>query len=359
MSKINAISLVVILGAVIGIASFVRLHHAEKSPDVFVDPKDLDFGTAWEQHDFRWKLPVKNVSKKTIDIADVKTSCGCAAVAPASFVLAPGEVKTVVVALDLQARRSQAGPPAEWPFSSEFAMLSRSDSAVVASLTVEGRVRPIFNGLPNRIDFDESCVRGFPFPARTVRVATCVAAKRISVEASPPAACADLRCSRKSADSFDISFAPSATLRPGGFQFRLSMHVLTDKDEALPPAALKVAGTVVEDVRAAPSSIVFGAAPVKERAEVRFCLESRNHVPFSVLKVGVNDPNLRIISEPASGDADQRYRAVLCASSSGTYASQASFQLRQGSATPYEVTVPILYQAFSPGAVVRCGATDK
>ena len=70
-------------------------------PLLEVTPESLDFGKVDATTDFPWKLRVTNVSSRTVQIADIRASCGCTQVTPSSFGMEPGESHDVELRMNL------------------------------------------------------------------------------------------------------------------------------------------------------------------------------------------------------------------------------------------------------------------
>ena len=72
-----------------------------RRPLLEVTPESLDFGKVDATTDFPWKLRVTNVSSRTVQIADIRASCGCTQVTPSSFGMEPGESHDVELRMNL------------------------------------------------------------------------------------------------------------------------------------------------------------------------------------------------------------------------------------------------------------------
>ena len=72
--------------------------------ELAVANSDLDMGEVWEAKNFVWRLPIHNLSSRTIEIRKFETSCGCTAVEPSSISILPGETAMVNLKIDLTHR---------------------------------------------------------------------------------------------------------------------------------------------------------------------------------------------------------------------------------------------------------------
>ena len=81
-------------------------------PLLEVTPESLDFGKVDATTDFPWKLRVTNVSSRTVQIADIRASCGCTQVTPSSFGMEPGESRDVELRMNLREESVTLSAPA-------------------------------------------------------------------------------------------------------------------------------------------------------------------------------------------------------------------------------------------------------
>jgi hypothetical protein len=78
-----------------------------KVPALVLDKNEYDFGEVEEGKMVEAKIGFKNIGEGTLEIIDVKTSCGCTAALLSSKKLAPGEKGTVRIELDTAGREGK------------------------------------------------------------------------------------------------------------------------------------------------------------------------------------------------------------------------------------------------------------
>ena len=73
---------------------------------LMIPTDNLDMGEVWEAKDFSWRLPIRNLSDRTIEIRKFLSSCVCTAIDPPRLSIPPGETVMVNLVLDLMSRHS-------------------------------------------------------------------------------------------------------------------------------------------------------------------------------------------------------------------------------------------------------------
>ncbi len=83
----------------------------EDVPILVVSPEELDFGSVFARDQFPWKLHIKNPGSQTVEVIDLRPSCGCTKVTPTSLTISPGETREVQLTLDLTKVRAERAEP--------------------------------------------------------------------------------------------------------------------------------------------------------------------------------------------------------------------------------------------------------
>jgi hypothetical protein len=86
-------------------------HH----PPLQVAPESLNLGRVDATADFPWTLKIKNVSRRTVRVADIKTSCGCTRIRPTGFEIASGQTQDVEFHINLAVTKRQGAIGLESP----------------------------------------------------------------------------------------------------------------------------------------------------------------------------------------------------------------------------------------------------
>jgi hypothetical protein len=93
------------------LATLLSVGAATAAPQVTIMPPEIDFGHL-EQHQVReGSLTIYNNGDETLQILDVKSTCGCTLAEPAVSVLAPGENTTLQVTFDSKTFQGQQHKP--------------------------------------------------------------------------------------------------------------------------------------------------------------------------------------------------------------------------------------------------------
>lgn len=78
-----------------------------KAPSIFSPAPTFDFGKQDSEMDVKHDFPIVNVGTDTLEIKDVKTSCGCTVAEMAKKVLAPGEETVVSATFKLKGKQGK------------------------------------------------------------------------------------------------------------------------------------------------------------------------------------------------------------------------------------------------------------
>jgi hypothetical protein len=108
-----------------------------------------NFGEAWEDQRFVWKLPLTNTSPEPVRVLDVRTSCTCVSAEPRSFALQPGATRELTLVLDLTPRAIEKAGTVR-PFAVDVAVVTETDTLPPApeKFSIKGTVRPVLDVRP-------------------------------------------------------------------------------------------------------------------------------------------------------------------------------------------------------------------
>ncbi|MBX9578829.1 MAG: DUF1573 domain-containing protein [Gemmataceae bacterium] len=298
-----------------------------------LDPRDLDFGEAWETDRFRWVVRVRNTSEKAVHIERVGASCGCTGVTPQQLTLDPAATADLSLAIDLTANPDPSG---------EFAVrltVEPADPATGRALppavaVVQGRRRPVFRIAPVHFlgRYSRATPPGGPW---TVPFTSAVPLDRVSASASGSFERAEVTPTDPAGTAFVARVWPRGPLPLGEFGGELALRPHRG-GEAVPDRRTRLSGAVVPDVEAEPPTVSGGGRAAGESFEYPVRLQSLSGQPFQVVRFETTTPDLTI--RPAGAE----YVLSRACGPAAPAASQAIFHVEAKDGT-YAVTVPVDY----------------
>lgn len=338
----HPIGLIVALVLVLILADLARRNDSPQSIGraVEIDPARLDFGTVWNSDQFVWEAPIRNVTGGTLDV-ELVPSCGCTSVEPREFSLAPREVQTVTIHLDL---RSPTGTrrtgPQERPFTVNLDAFTH-DRDLSTSPTqrnrfaLAGRVRDALHVRSTVIQFGgaERLVEGYAAQPRTVSVFALTPLNDLRAVSQTPDFETTVARSADVEDEWLLTVTPTDLVPVGQFVGEVRLHPLSDAGQELPSIPVRVQGTKETEFIVTPSHVQFithsgDASPASDSTtepitadHETVTLSSRSGRPFLVLVEGLNgddviDGQALSITPPAS-DTALRHEFTLQPVSSG------------------------------------------
>ncbi len=260
-----------------------------------VDDKYLNFGEAWQDSKFDWKLPIRNSAGETVVIEDFSTSCGCVrSIKPRSFMLEPGESQVVELTLDLTKGVSFA--KGSWESATEAAIFPhiKGEPALQSGWTLTGRVRKSLHISPNTVSFADELIRTTPnkgFLTKKVRITTFESVDGLHASCEDNKAITNVL--RQGPKEFEVSITPQSNLSQGHFTFRVFLKCLTRKD-SIPGRFLRVQGFVHEEAELVPPLLFLGGVPVGNTIAETVMVTSRSGRLFKVDKWQTLSSNIKV-----------------------------------------------------------------
>lgn len=262
---------------------------------LFIPDGRLNFGETWESRDFRWIVPIQNVSDATIQIDGFDNSCQCTKIEPKHFVLKPGESRDIEFTIDLlRGRRPEtAGHVQEHRDFSLWLSPRITESAGSAirrpDWYLRGKIRSALQVETLLLDLGEHSERSTVNQMGSLRVLEQSPLMSLEVESNSPQLTATVKRNANDASAFDISIACVPTASVGDFRHEVALIARLPSGERLPPLPLTVARRIVADIEVVPgASIEFGAQPLGSNSQERISLHSRAGRSFDVVSVQVD-----------------------------------------------------------------------
>ena len=238
-----------------------------------VDPRALDLGNLWETQEFHWRLPIRNISDKRMEIEGFSTSCSCLkSIETESFSLQPGEVRNLSLLLDLE---NESGL-----FYVYIAAKTRTTLFNKQGWTLSGNVRPVLSFSQSPLHFG-AFFRGRSLPTKSFFVESAIPLS--SLEADGLKENAHVRINKVNPTTFEVHVTPSANIGLGSFNLAISFRFLVEKERLV--KKYLVHGFVREEIEVEPSPIRLGAHFLGACVRTPFFLKSHFGKGFRVTSV--------------------------------------------------------------------------
>lgn len=276
-ARLPRICLALIFGACFAAsASAQELNWAEK----MFEQRNIDFGVVARGSDAVARVKITNLYKQAVEIADVRTTCGCSAGKPSKYVLESLEEGYVEVTMDTRK------------------FMRRKDSNVIitfkAPLHQEVRI-PITAYIRTDVVFDPGSVN---FGAvehgkeatRTIKLQyagrTEWVVKEIKSRSEFIVAKAIETARSNGRVDYDITVSVAPTAPPGAIREQLTL--ITD-DQNSPQVPLLVEATVEADVTVTPAIVSLGLMKPGEAKQFNVVIKGRQ--PFQIEKIECESDN--------------------------------------------------------------------
>jgi hypothetical protein len=305
----------------------------------------LDFGEVWVTPDFRWKLPLRNMTGRPVEVVGVESSCTCTVAEPRKFTVPARGLYELELRLNLTAvdRKDAANPLRGMAVEVAPMVKALPEGMRAPRWRITGKVRSPFVFSPPALSLGEVALADPAPAAHKVRV-ECLWPLR-DLAASCPSDEAEVTLHRLAdgAGDYELTVQPRSYAAPGPIEFFVRLTGTLRDGSSLPPIVYAVAGHVVRDVRAEPRIITVAGAP-GEPFEREVSLVSRTGRSFAVVDSSCAAESLKIT--PAKGWLG---RAVF--QLSGTIegpdfkTTRVVFQVRSGEdREPYDVSATLILQ---------------
>lgn len=307
-----------------------------------VPRESLDFGEAWEDPQFAWRLPITNSSANDVAIHGFQSSsCGCVVVDPRSLVIRAGETATVRVTLDLT-RTATSPAQGDAVRSFEAHILPEVEGIVAkhAPWKVHGRVRIPFILSARSVDFGDSLMQGRMFVSKSIQLKPLIPLANVSADCDPALATV---ATTETSGEYSVVITPSESLRPGRFEFPVKVQAATP-DGATVAARLSVSGTVLGHFHFVPEILVVGAKQLGDAVEETVVLQSRTGTGFQVIRVHEPSEHVKVESLGKDENSVQQFRVSVVVSEPGNYSGTIRVQVRRESRSDSEeIVLPLSY----------------
>lgn len=276
---------------------FAPPRHKVGSPSgLQVNWDELDFGTAWSQSAFHFEVEVANASSEPIGPVEAKAFCGCTAVEPKQFRLAPGEAVPLKFTLDLASQLNRdTGKSQTQPFEVGV-RLSGHDAQQLLRFEITGSIRCLLS-VPKVIQLQREYrpSRGLSEP-QTTRISSAVALKELKVDCEMDYVEASVAPSADFDDwLLEVDLKPnSPVLKPGPLEIPLWLRPIAESGERLPSTKVTLRGSVVRNYQVRPERLDLGFVSCDEMITKPLRLYSTNSDQFVFSRVKTKSPRLSV-----------------------------------------------------------------
>lgn len=315
---------------------------------LMIPASNLDFGEVWEEKDFGWQLPIRNVTGDTIEIRKFTTSCGCTAINPPKLFIQPGETTTVQLTIDLTHRSSAETGIALRPLTISVNPITPRSRSGGLGWQLHGTVRSRVTLDPKTVHFGDQPARGQPAVTRQVLATVHVPCQDLKVTVNPHIATATVERRQSDPAQFEITIAVNPELPPGNFHTDAKINVVTPSGKAEFTLLLPIAGDMQPEVRLLPARVFLAPAPIGEIVDAIVTLQVSTEAKVAVDHIEIDDPGLRV--EPAaieSVPSGCAYRLIQQVAKEGEQKSMVRFFFRKPGQKPSLVSVEVRYRGES------------
>lgn len=273
-----------------------------------VDPTCENFGTVWEQSDFRWRLKIHNSTRNEIKIARFITSCNCAAVEPESLALPPGKWTEVLVKLDLRSFNEETATDGAQEFATQIIPVLKGTKPPHPAWIVRGEVRRAFRVQPRFLTFGEALVEGEPFPSGMIRVVPLANVSNFDAKSTDPQVASVEVETTTEPCGYLIRVCPDPSVSAGLYRFHVAVTANSESCNSTVRASIPVVVRVLPDLQIVPPSLSFGILQSDECIEETIVLRSRTGKAFELVGIEVQEGEGVFVEPLMHSEAEASFR---------------------------------------------------
>lgn len=265
-----------------------------------VEPSSLDLGTVWEQHDFKWTLPVRNELSRDVDVVGFASSCSCVSVQPKSLSIPSGQSAQLTLTLDLSHGSNDGSDSQFRKFSASIMPRLRESKSPTVTWRITGTVRKPFSLSEDMINLGHVSDRNSPSQVRVVNLRAHAGIRGLSCEVNPPIGTAIASRKEEDRDDYCIAIRLKPDVALGPFLFEVLIHAQL-QDGVTVTASLPVMGRVQGDLHVDPEFLGFGPRRLGETLAETVLVMSRNQQEFEVVGLRCDADNTKV--SPGAGSS--------------------------------------------------------
>jgi hypothetical protein len=273
-------------------------------PRLELSTQEWNFGEAWQGQPLKHEITLKNVGDASLEILDVRTSCGCTTPTRPKSPLAPGESSTMTISYDSAKRVG--------PANHTITLTTNDPSQPSVVIQLVGNVKPVYE-----IDPRDGLVFGQLYQnsaeTRTIQILNKYKDKML-VELKQGQEFGPFQMELKAIEP-GMRYALSATTRPpldvGRYQVNV---VLTTSVELVPEIPVLVYAFVQPPVAVRPEKLFLPKNMVSEMKRVLRVSHAPDQ-PVEVTGVRSTHPAIKVeleaVKPPAGEKAEYAYRIMV------------------------------------------------
>jgi len=315
---------------------------------LMIPAANLDIGKVWEEKEFVWSLPIRNLSGDTIEIRKFISSCGCTAIKPAKLSIQPGELAIVELTIDLTQRSFAEEGLALRPFGISIHPITSRSRPGGPGWQIHGTVHSRATLDAKSVHFGEEPVRGQPALKRRVLATVHVPCQDLQATVNPLVATASVERRKDDPSRFEITIAVNPDMPPGKFQTNAQISVVTSSGERELAFRLPIAGEMQPEVRLLPARVLLPPTPVGATAEAIVTLQGSPEVKVALDHIEIGDPGLRVEPAVVEGIPSGRaYRLLQQVAKEGEQTNTVQFFYRKPGQKVIKVAVEVCFRGES------------
>jgi hypothetical protein len=326
----------------------VPTSNTQPTDTLVVAPQALKLGRVWSSdEDLIWTLPIENRDNRDVSIASFRTSCACTAVKPTSLRIPAGESREVTLQINLRSYANDGNSDSERPIAIEIVPQIVSSHRGFHSWRVEGTMCLPFSITPRVIDFGDDILVGSPRQTSSVVLDCAKTIDNVIVKSVENLATATVRAADRTKSRFILNVQSMDHSAPGPIDGSVLLSGIRSDGYEFPPVRVPVRGTVVHQVRVAPSIVHLGAQALGSLAEEYVTVSSRDGSPFQIVGVFPSVRELRAerLGEPES--ALKRFLIKQNVTELGHQRSDIEFSVVQGTGEPAKLRLTVMYHGVA------------
>jgi hypothetical protein len=256
-----------------------------------VEAKYLDIGEQWEQENFKWVLPVRNMRDEPVEVTSIGSSCTCTSIEPQSFVVPPGETVFAQLTLNLTQRvASSLSSHTDGTRAMQVVLtpIIRGGSPVAIRWHLTGTIRPLLHDLPAALEFPKGAARLGTTPAhRDIQIRSVVPLQRLVATCNPRVCEAQLVAESNSPREFILRLTPKCDGRTGYRDCNLILLAYGNAPTALAERSVPVGVWFTSDVDTLPNEFAFGPILVGTSASQTVEFISQSGTTYEILELNL------------------------------------------------------------------------
>lgn len=312
-----------------------------------INPEGTQFGEAWAYEELDWSVSLRNPSRRTVKVFDLRASCGCASISPRRFSLNPGEEQTVGLVLRFPHPRNDDSKCRQ-PFNFTLTAIHEPNSAPPQRWSISGTVRRPLEFKPPQIDFMEDLTVGSLAQPRRIAVSCLEPVTALEAVSESDAFRVDVHQVHGKPAEFLLDVTPLGTLPLGAFRTEVVIRPQLERGGLRPAIRVPVFGVVVPDVEATPAELLLGPLAVGKPEHRVVRIQSRSGRPITNICIESAGPGVSAVVERGNSGAFQINVDILPAQP-GHVASEIELKIIQEQRAEVALMVPVSWYGFTPG----------